>query len=551
MIQKITKEQRQHINTLLAGMSLEEKATQVQCLMASNMTEAEIEKAVTETKVGSLFVGNIPVERAQEIDQWIQKYNSDNPVIVSADLVNGAGSRIDNGVVYPHQLGCVASEQAIENMYKMGKNTAYEGRAYGVHWTFAPVVDLCYNINNPMMHVRTSGTSVEHVLKTTKAFVQGVQEHGYMAATAKHFPGDGVDPRDTHITTLVNDLTEEAWWNSYGHIWQEIINSGVFTVMSGHISLPFYDNGYVDKTKTYRGHRPGCLSKPLLVDLLRNKLGFEGCVVTDALNMIGIGSQIRRAEYGEKLLAAGNDMLLWTIPRIDTPSIVQGVQEGRLSLERLDDAVTKVLELKARVGLFDNKLATLEVTPERYAEFSNHAQKVADESPTLVRDELGIFPLKLALGAKILTITSEYVEGKRNGRDADDLIYVDQELKNRGFEVTHMVNPSGVFELMDIVDQYDMIFVNIKYPPRYGSIRLYGDSIELFKGSWWVDNPKVVFTSFGDHSKLYDLPALHNYIMMYSNYPVSQRAAVKAWLGEIPFAGKSPVTVDGLIECEV
>ncbi len=551
MIKEITKKQQKHIETILQNMTLEEKATQVQCLMAINMTEADIKKAITETKVGSLFVGNISVERALEIKGWIEKYNSDNPVIVCADLVNGAGSRIDNGIVYPHQLGCAASVNALDNMYEMGKNTAYEGRSYGVHWTFAPVIDLCYNPNNPMMHVRTSGTNVQHVLNTTKAFTQGVQENGFMAATAKHFPGDGVDPRDTHITTLVNSLNKEDWWESYGHIWQESIDAGVYTVMSGHISLPFYDDQPIEAGKEYRGVRPACLSKKLLVDLLRDTMGFQGCVVTDALNMIGIGSQIKREEYGEKLLLAGNDMLLWTIPKIDTASIIQGIHRGTLPIERLNSAVTNILELKARVGLFDQVKEEPCMTTNEITSFGSHAQKVADESPTLVRDELGIFPLSLEQGAKVLTITAEYQEGKRNGRDADDLTYVDEELVKRGFNVTHMVNPSGVFELLDIVDNYDMIFVNIKYPPRYGSIRLYGDSIELFKGSWWVDNPKVVFTSFGDHSKLYDLPALHNYIMMYSNYPVSQRAAVKAWLGEVPFSGKSPVELEGLIECNV
>lgn len=551
MIKMITRNQQEIITQLINKMTIEEKATQVQCIQVSQMTEAEVKMAIQDTKVGSLFIGNVNVERAMEIKSWIDKYNNENPVILCADLVNGAGSRIDDGTVYPHQLGCVASDKAAEYMEKMGKNTAFEGRAYGIQWTFAPVVDLCLNINNAMMHVRTSGTNTQHVLKTSKAFAKGIQQDGYMAATAKHFPGDGVDGRDTHITTLVNDLGEEEWRSSYGTIWQEMINDGVYSVMSGHIALPFYDNDYGDVSEKYKGYRPACLSPKLLKELLRDDMGFEGCVVTDALNMIGLGSHIKRTDYGEKLLNAGNDVLLWTIPEIDTPAIVNAVLEGRLSEERLNDAVKKIMELKARVGLLDEFDSEIKMTQQVKEQFQEHAQEVADASPTLVRDELNIFPLQLKKGAKVLTITAEYNEGKRNGRDADDLTYVDNELIARGYDVTHKVNPSGVNDLLKTHDEYDMIFVNIKYPPRYGSIRLYGDSIELFKGSWWVDNPKVVFTSFGDHSKLYDLPSLHNYIMMYSNYPVSQKAAVKAWLGEIGFNGKSPVEVKGLINCDV
>lgn len=551
MLKTITDQQQEIINKLMAGMSLEEKATQVQCLQASNMNEEEVRHAILELKVGSLFIGNIDVEKAMEFKGWVEKYNTENPVIVTADLVNGAGSRIDDGTVYPHQLGCVANKDAEAVMEKMGANTSYEGRAYGIHWTFAPVVDLCHNINNAMMHVRTSGTDPNHVLNTCRSFAKGIQSEGHMAATAKHFPGDGTDPRDTHISTLINDLPAEEWWKSYGKIWQGMIDDGVMTVMSGHIALPFYDREYLDGYPSYKGHRPACLSKKLLKGLLRDEMGFEGCVVTDALNMIGFGSHLRRDQYGEALINAGNDLLLWTIPEIDTKSIVNGVNEGRVDIERLDDAVRRILELKARVGLLDDMYESPLLTREVLSEFEAHAQMTADKSPTVVRDALKSLPLDLCPGAKVLTVTAEYIEGKRNGRDANDLIYIDEELKARGFDVTHLVNPSGLNTMMKIADDYDAIFVNIKYPPRYGTIRLYGDSIEVFKGSWWVDNPKVIFTSFGDHSKLFDLPSLHNYVMMYSNYPVSQRAAVKAWLGEIPFEGVSPVHVPELIACQV
>lgn len=542
MLKSITEEQREKINLYLSEMTLEEKFSQVQCIMVSDKSVEEIKEAVGVWKVGSVFIGNQTRERFKEISDAAK--NAKVPVIICADLVHGAGSRMFGATEFPHYLACSATDSE-EVMEKMGEITAQEGRAYGVHWTFGPVVDLCLKKDNPMMHVRTAGDKPAHVLKMSNAFINGVQKDGLMAATGKHFPGDGADARDTHITTLVNPLSREEWEKTYGTIWRGVIDSGVMTIMGGHIALPFVDPEYEEEAQRYKGPRPATLSKKIQIDFLRRELGFEGTIVTDALNMVGFGAHIRREEYGWRLLEAGSDMLLWTNPPTDTPLMMEAIKDGRLSEERLNDAVRRVLELKARVGLLDEEKENPILTEDDFGYNKKVAQEAADKSITIVRDVFNSIPMKnLKPGAKILTITAQYVEGYRNKRDEKELVFIDEELKKRGFEVDHLINPDGTILVSKIAAQYDAIFVNIKYTPRYGSVRLYGESFLLFKGSWWVENPKVVFTSFGEPYKLYDLPSLHNYINVYSNCEVSQRSAVKVWFGEIEAVGKSPVNLE-------
>lgn len=541
MLKAITQKQNEKINRYMETITWEEKLSQVQCVMTFDKSAEEVAELAVHGKVGSVFIGNQTKERFKELAEATK--NAGIPVILCADLVHGAGSRMFGATEFPHYLACSATDSA-EVMEKMGELTAQEGRAYGVHWTFGPVVDLCLNRDNPMMHVRTAGDQPDHVLKMSKAFIHGVQKDGLMAATGKHFPGDGVDGRDTHITTLINSLSREEWEKTYGVIWRGIIDSGVMSIMGGHIALPFIDSEYEEEAQRYKGPRPATLSQKIQIDFLRKELGFDGAIVTDALNMVGFGAHLRREEYGWRLLEAGSDMLLWTNPSTDTPLMLEAMKDGKLSEERVNDAVRRVLELKARVGLLDQVSIPSGLAQEALDANRQVAQEAADKSVTIVRDMFCSIPMRnLKPGAKILTITAQYVEGYRNNRDAKDLTVIDEELKMRGFEVDHLLNPDGASQVSKIAEQYDAVFVNIKYTPRYGSVRLYGDSFLLFKGSWWVENPKVVFTSFGDPYKLYDLPSLHNYINTYSNCEASQRAAVKVWLGEMEAVGNSPVNL--------
>lgn len=539
MIKPLTLEQRQQVDEILENMTLEEKIGQVQCLNGGGLSSEKIKELIKEEHIGAFFAGNMDKEELKQLEQACS--DSKIPIIINGDLVNGAGSRIFGLTGFPQQMGCSAAND-MELTEKMGYITAQEGRAYGASWTFGPVSDLCYNLQNPMMHIRTSGDRPDQVLRMSRAFIRGVQETGYMAATAKHFPGDGTDSRDSHITTLVNNLSREQWEQTYGVIWRGVIDAGVMCVMSGHIALPWVDPEYEQESERYKGPRPASLSKKILVDFLRGELGFEGVVVTDALNMVGLGAHMKRCDYAPKLLNAGNDMLLWTKPEIDSFAIRKALQDGTLSYNRLQDAVKKILELKARVGLLGGGPAV--PTPEEIdlAANAQAAQTMADKSISVLRDIFHAIPCRdLTSGDRVLTITLTFVEGIRNTRDGKELTVIDEMLRERGYQVDHLLNPDGIGCLDQIAKDYKKIFVNFKYPARYGSIRLYGEAISALKGSWWVENPDVIFTAFGDPFKIYDLPSLPSYVAAYSIREPSLRAAVKVWLGEIEPQGVCPI----------
>lgn len=543
MLKQITETQRKQIDNYLEHMTLDEKCAQVQCVNLGGKTDEQILDLFRNYTVGAVFCGNMTRKRFMEIEKLFK--HSHFPLLVCGDFVNGIGCRLEGFTQFPQQMACSAANDTAL-IEQMGEITALEGRSSGINWTFGPVSDLCYTPQNSMMHIRTSGDDPDHVLAVSSAFIKGVQKNSYMAATAKHFPGDGIDERDTHITTLINPLSRSQWERTYGHIWRSMIDQGVMCVMSGHIALPCIDSDYHDNSQPYKGFQPASLSKKILIDFLRGELGFDGLIVSDAINMIGLSAHMKRTEYAERLLSAGNDMLLWTIPDLDTPQIKSALERGTLTMDRLNSAVRHVLELKARIGLFESSSVQLApITEQQFKLHSTVAQKMADESIVVYRDAFHAIPCRdLRKGSRILTISITFVEGIRGKRDGAELDVIDEMLRERGFIVDHMVNPGGMELLCNICDDYDKIFVNFKYPAKFGSIRLCGDAIAAFKGSWWVDNPKVIFTSFGDPFKIFDLPCLHSYIAAFSMRETSQRAAVKVWLGEIEAKGKMPVALD-------
>jgi beta-N-acetylhexosaminidase len=206
-----------------------------------------------------------------------------------------------------------------------------------------------------------------------------------------------------------------------------------------------------------------------------------------------------------------------------------------------------VLELKVRVGLID-KMDIPDLSEAEKESYELCAEQVAEKSVTLIRNEGNLIPLSLKAGAKILTVTCQFNEKLRGL--IQELEIVDEELRSRGFEVDHLKNPVG-HDIWNVMNDYDAIFMNVHVLCRYGSIFMTDDLARIFWESFWPEHPCVVFTSFGDPYKLYEMPSVPNMINVYGSSPCSQRAAVKVWLGEIPPQGKSPVELKGFFTVEV
>ncbi len=434
-------------------------------------------------------------------------------------------------------VGAADSEDLAE---KMGIATAVEGRQAGLHWTFGPIVDLSINKENSMMHTRTFGVDPEHVLRMSRAFIRGVQADKRMAATAKHFPGDGVDDRDSHVCTSVNPLSRDEWYKLFGHVWSGVL-SEVYCVMSGHIGLSWLDPG-----TNYLGPPPATLSSRIQIDLLRNELGFGGLVVSDAIPMVGFSAV---APYMERLagnIESGSDMILWPEAPQDVAVIRRALDRGVLSEERLETAVKNVLALKLHLGLIDQK-EPVESLHGR-ADFESWADEIGRRAVAVVRNEGEVLPLHLPEGARVATVTLSMGSDTRGY--VKELDVVDEELRKRGLTVEHFANPSST-ELNKRAADFAAVLINVHVMPVYGTTRFAGPAVASLWNSFWHGHPAVVFTSFGDPYKLYEMPYCHNFVMTFSNTPSSQRAAVRVWLGEIEAVGKAPVRLPGFYEIGV
>ncbi len=526
------------INKIISQMTLEEKIGQVFCLHSWKKSPEELAEIIEKYSIGGLFFGYKTMEDCRDIMDAAAKV-SKIPMIGTADLVNGAGSRLEGGTLFPWQMAIGAAD-SVELAEKAGIATAREGRSAGIHWTFGPIVDLSLNIANSMMHTRTYGDDPVHVSRLARAFIKGVQQESLMAASAKHFPGDGVDEWDTHIRTSVNSFDEEQWFDTFGAVWKSVIDDGVYTVMTGHLALPWSDDPY-----DYRGPRPATLSSKIQIDLLRNRLGFKGTVISDAIPMAGFVGYESFAKAVPMNIQTGSDMVLWPEPERDFPHMIQALESGLLTEERLDTAVGNVLGLKMKLNLFTEDLRP-SVSSEDKKMHESWAEEIGSRSVTVIKDATKALPVQnLKPGSKILTITC-YFENDTRGF-IQELEVVDEELRQRGFVVDHLQNPSWE-NSGHIAEGYDAVFVNLHIVARYGSTRLLAGVGDVFWTGFWHDRENGIFTSFGDPYKLAEIPFVPNYINCYSNTPASQREAVRVWLGESPGHGHVPVSLGGFYE---
>lgn len=534
MLIPLTSEQQAWVEKTLAAMSMEECVGHLLCPEDRNYQLHDWRDILHKVPLGSVFIGSGTRAELAGKCRLIQA-EAKIPVLVASDMENGAILIKDEATHFPAAMGVAATGNP-EMLYQMGRITALESRSCGIHWTFSPVVDLNLNFNNPVTNIRSLGDRPERTIPLLRELIRGLQQDGLMAATAKHFPGDGVDDRDQHMCTSVNSLPKEQWFELYGRVWQAAIDAGVMSIMAGHIAFPDWQGCAADPEAAM----PATLSPELQVDLLRNRLGFKGVLVSDAAPMTGLCSRAPTDELAWRNIAAGSDMFLFADPVADFARLMAAVRAGKLSEKRVMEATRRVLEMKARLNLHIDAFGP-EFTDIQLAAHGETARQVAEASITQVRVHPGLLPARLAPGAKVLTVTMTESDG--HGQQWKDLTVIDDELRRRGIEVDHQKNP-GCDTLFAALDKYERIFVNFYMIPhlRMGLLRLAGAAFGGFwKGFYANALDKVVFTSFGTPYVLHEQPHLNNLLLAYSPYAVSQRAAVRAWLGEITPAGICPV----------
>ncbi len=528
-----------NIDKLIEEMSLDDLIGQVLCYQFTEKDDlAEVEEFVKRVKPGGIFLNGVSNERVKIYVDMVNKY-AKIPVITTCDVEWGLGNQ---EVSFPSNMALGAADD-LELSEEAGRITAKKQQFSNMHLALAPTIDINMNFHNPVINIRSISDKAEHVAKIAEVYCKGAKSNGLLNC-AKHFPGDGLDDRNQHFLTTVNTLSKEEWMSTYGLVWKKMIEIGTDAIMAAHIALPAYEN----EIDEFYGAPPAVLSKSLMTDLLRGELGFDGCIMSDAMSMIGVCSRIDIEKIASTFLAAGGDFVLFP-EKNDFENIKAAIDRGELTVERLKDAVRRVLILKEKAKLFDNKPVKMQDPATVNAELLEVSQKIADKSITVIRDRENILPLDLKRGSRVLMIIMMELNSRRDptGKEFEPM---KAEFEKEGIAVDVMYSPKH-YDLENIIDDYDGIIVccNMNCMNYHGATTRVGwNNIRLFWRGYLLKCKNLVFVSFGDPYKLYDFPYLKTYINAYSGVWTSQRAAAKVIMGKIKAEGKSPVRLEGFFE---
>lgn len=525
---------------IVEKMSLREKIQQTVVVLMEKGKKIEFSPGA------AFFFGQIITEADEtgisELRGYVKElYDScEIPPLITSDFENGCGSMVKGLTPLPYMMSLGATDD--ENLaYDYGKATALEARTVGANWTFSPVCDLNMNFRNPLVNNRSLTDNPELACKMLPNVIRGMQDGG-IAACAKHFPGDGVDYRDQHLTTTANSLSLEDWKNSFGKVYKKLFANGVMSVMAGHIAFPAYPQKLSEK---FSMPLPATLNKALITDLLKGELGFKGIVVTDALDMGGYAGWYDTREQSEiESFKAGCDMMLWPSETY-VDNLERAIKNGEVSEERLNDAVTRILGVKERLGLLsDNYNPFYDLTETDKAFVKTTQSKCAEKCITLICDKEKHFPIDAKKVRKIgINVITEHPPVK------EEALALKREFEKRGFEVNY--TDTGFYDNENLYRFYaenDLIiyaFFSRPFRPMGFIDFISGRAVQI-KNAFCPPNAmeKTAFVSFGSPyiGKQYFQRA-GTYVNAYSMLECEAVAFVKAACGEIEFSGKSPVKI--------
>ncbi len=494
---------------------------------------------IRQKKIGGLIIFGGDVYETAHLTNFLQE-KVRVPLLIAADFEWGAAMRINATTLFPPfmALGATGSEDLA---YQMARVTAVEGRAMGIHMTYAPVVDVNINPDNPIISVRSLGESAEAVSRLAAAFIKGCQENG-LIATAKHFPGHGDTDLDSHTLLPMIAADRERLEKVELYPFVGAIKAGAEAIMTAHLSVPALDP---------TPNLPATLSHLILTELLRKQMGFKGLIVTDALDMGGITRSFSTREAAVRAVKAGVDILLLPPePAEAIDALVKAVSSGEISESRINASVAKILELKARLGLHRNKLVDIGQLPLKVAtkEHIETAALAFEKSVTLVKNEGDILPLgpeSLQKKIAVFSLSSDagdyyagsvFVREMEKRRPGVLTAYADaftgQEYINRAKEEAKSAE-TVVFAL----------FSSLR--TAKGSVDLVPQHIELVK-EFAACPARIIVISFGSPYFLRHFPDVDAYVCLYRNTAQAQETAARALFGEIEVQGRLPVSIPGL-----
>jgi beta-N-acetylhexosaminidase len=463
---------------------------------------------------------------------------SRTPLFIASDFEHGASMRVAETARYPYFMAYGAAHD-LSAVRELGAATAREARALGITWVFAPDADVNNNPDNPIINTRSFGENPQLVAQGVSAFIEGAHQdpQNYVLVTPKHFPGHGDTADDSHMQMVKLDQAKERIESVELVPFRAAIEHGADAIMTAHMSVPAFEPEAI----------PATVSKNILTGLLREELGFKGLVVTDAMDMQGVASLFTQGEAAVRAVEAGADVILMpSDPEACIRGLQAAVKSGRISEKRITASAGRILAGKQRVGLFRSRTIDLDRIADRIDDpnLNQLAQRVAEESITLVKDDKHLFPIADPKDACVVVLT----EGRFSSRGQTFI----NEVTRRNPALKSFVANSSMPEpeltaLADAVAKCKAVYVGafVTVAAYRGSVALEG-GLSKFLDSLIKCGPPVALISLGSPYLLRNFPDAATYAATFSTSTTSEIAAARAIFGEIPIQGRLPVSIPGL-----
>jgi len=501
---------------------------------------------IRETQVGGLILNNASnghtIQKAEpyQVAAFLNRLQrmTKVPLMVAGDFERGASMRVSGTTEFPHAMAFGAAGDLELTRYE-GEVTAREARAIGVEWLYYPVADVNNNPDNPIINIRSFGEDPHAVAAQVAAFIAGAHsdKQNPVLVTAKHFPGHGDTAVDTHLNLASIPANRERLDRLELVPFKAAIVVGVDAIMTAHIAVPALAPPDV----------PATLSPAILTGLLRNELGFKGLVVTDALEMGGIAKGFSTGEASVRALEAGADTLLMpTDADAAVKSVMAAVASGRLSRQRIEESVVKILSAKEKLGLDRRRTVDLEAIGDVIdsPEANEKAQEIAERAVTLVRNTDNLLPLAAPDRVCYVTMSENrwlpqgqmFAAQLRRRVTQPALLAMDSSMPRE--QIDQMLNSlSGC--------QSYAVAAFSSVAEFRGSVGLAGELPHAMESILAAGKP-VALVALGNPYLLRSFPNVAAYVATFSTVPPSEYAAVKALFGEIKIGGHLPVTIPGL-----
>lgn len=520
------------IRKTISRMSLEEKIAQFfMVAVYSNKDEAhrkEIEKLVTEQKVGGLIFFQGGPGRQAEMTNHYQSL-AELPLLVSIDGEWGLSMRLDSTMKFPKQitLGAIQDNQLI---YEMGRAIGEQCRTMGIHVNLAPVVDVNNNPNNPVINYRSFGEDKYNVALKGLAYAQGLQDAGVLAV-AKHYPGHGDTDKDSHKTLPVIKHDMQRLQDLELYPFKLLFKNDVGGVMAAHLYIPAIDS---------TPNLAVSVSKKATTGLLKEELGFEGLVFSDALNMKGVSNYFEPGEVDAKAFIAGNDILLFSVDvKTGIRKIVEAVEADEIDEREIDSRLKKVLQYKFDLGLLEEgDSVRTEGLMEKLHPLRHQLirKQLYQKAMTLVDNRDGMVPLQ-ALGKKSFAAVALNAQGdQRFHRELSQIA----EVNAHSLDV--FASPASYENVRKSIADEDMVVISV-HDMSWWASKDYGVGMTARNFIRQMSKEKdVILVLFGSPyaAKFFDyLPTV---VVAYEENETTQELAARGLIGDFPFEGFLPVT---------